>query len=247
MQKIFISIFVLAVYLIPVQVGAQGSCRPVTKDTYNACCTGVGASGANAADCRAYLGGYSQADPSTPTTPTTSDPGMQCNTIYSANRDYCCGTFYTENKARCDAYDHGYGGIQGTLNSGGSVPPVTIINSSGSTQIAGSSPQSGAAELNQCSKITFNSLFDILIWIKCIILVAIIPLMFAAAFIIFLWGVLRFMAAADSTKKDEGKKLIMAGLIGLFVMTSVWGIIKIVSTTLGIDASVVPALQTKSK
>jgi hypothetical protein len=49
---------------------------------------------------------------------------------------------------------------------------------------------------------------------------------------------------ADAQKdKDEGKQYIYVGLIGLFVMVSVWGILKILSTTLGIS-SVVPALQT---
>lgn len=118
-----------------------------------------------------------------------------------------------------------------------STPPTTIDGASG--------PTSSSAELAQCSSIKFQSLLDILIWIKCIIVVAIIPLIFALALVVFLWGVFRFIAASDSVKKEEGKKFIMAGLIGLFVMTSLWGIIKIVSTTFGFD-STVPALQTKS-
>ena len=111
------------------------------------------------------------------------------------------------------------------------------------TQGAGQ-PQASSAQLSQCSSITFLSLLDILIWIKCVIVVVIIPMIFVLAFLFFLWGVFRFVAAADSTKKEEGKKFILWGLIGLFVMTSVWGIIKILSTTLGIDSSAVPMLQT---
>ena len=106
-------------------------------------------------------------------------------------------------------------------------------------------PQSGSADLAQCSAIQFKSLLDILIWLKCIIVVAIIPLIFAGAFMFFLWGIMHFMMATESTRKEEGKKFILWGLIAMFVMVSVWGIVKIFSTTLGLDSSVVPVLQTE--
>jgi hypothetical protein len=108
----------------------------------------------------------------------------------------------------------------------------------------GTSSKTGSAELSSCSSIKFKSLLDILIWIKCIIVAAIIPLIFVLAFLFFLWGVLRFMMASDQKNKEESKKMVWAGLIGLFVMVSVWGIIKIVGNVLGIE-SAVPLLQTE--
>lgn len=95
-----------------------------------------------------------------------------------------------------------------------------------------------------CDAIKLNSLFNILIWIKCFIVNAIIPLIFALAFLFFLWGIFKFMRASDAKSKQESQKLIWWGLIGLFVMVSVWGIIKILGTTLGIE-STVPMLQTE--
>jgi hypothetical protein len=107
----------------------------------------------------------------------------------------------------------------------------------------GTTSKTGSAELSSCSSIKFKSLLDILIWIKCIIVAAIIPLIFVLAFLFFLWGVLRFMMTSDQKNKEESKKMVWAGLIGLFVMVSVWGIIKIVGNVLGIE-STVPLLQT---
>lgn len=121
----------------------------------------------------------------------------------------------------------------GAINGAPATDANTIIDT----------PQSGSSQLSQCSSIKFVSLLDILIWVKCIIVVAIIPLIYALAFVFFLWGVMKFINANDSTKREEGKKFIIAGLIGLFVMTSLWGIITIVSKTLG-TGSAIPLLQT---
>jgi hypothetical protein len=52
-------------------------------------------------------------------------------------------------------------------------------------------------------------------------------MIFSLATLFFLWGVMKFIRASDTTKKEEGKKFIMYGLLGLFVMTSLWGIISI--------------------
>jgi hypothetical protein len=102
----------------------------------------------------------------------------------------------------------------------------------------------GALTSNSCSSIKFKTVIDILIWLKCIAVAVLIPLIFAAAFVVFLWGMLKFMYANESKKREEAKKLVWWGLIGLFVMVSVWGIIKIVGTTLGIDPIAVPLLDT---
>lgn len=134
-------------------------------------------------------------------------------------------------------------GTIGSTNNG--VPSTMPVNTAQPAASSGIGSQSSAAELSQCSAIKFNTILDILVWIKCIIVVAIIPLIFALAFVFFLWGVFKFIAASDSPKKEEGKKFIMAGLIGLFVMTSIWGIVQIFSTTLGVGGGVVPLLQTE--
>ncbi|KKS14680.1 MAG: hypothetical protein UU71_C0021G0003 [Parcubacteria group bacterium GW2011_GWB1_41_6] len=67
------------------------------------------------------------------------------------------------------------------------------------------------------------------------ILDALIPLLMVAAFVVFLWGIIKFITSGgDEEKKKAGKSLIIYGLIGLFVMVAVWGIIKLVQGTFGV-------------
>ncbi|HWC58039.1 MAG TPA: pilin [Candidatus Paceibacterota bacterium] len=174
--------------------------------------------------------------------------GNSCAVINASTYSACCtGSAGQQNLYRCTAYNS-QTSIPGTTGSGsvGTNPTNTITFPTGNfnnTQTTSSTSGSSSLSLAQCSTAKFTSLLDILIWVKCIIVAAIIPLIFAAALVFFLWGVFRFIATSDSTKKEEGKKFIIAGLIGLFVMTSLWGIIKILGTTLGVQ-STVPLLQT---
>lgn len=56
----------------------------------------------------------------------------------------------------------------------------------------------------------------------------IILLLSAVAFVLFLWGVFEFVAhAGDETKRTEGKRAIMWGLVGLVIIFGAYGIINI--------------------
>lgn len=167
---------------------------------------------------------------------------INCTPVTSFTFNACCTTYRAQNAQSCDVYDKGYSTIPNTVGAGPSTNAINTTTSQDSSAI-GTSPRSGSDELKQCSNIRFLSLLDILIWVKCIIVVAIIPIIFALALLFFLWGVMKFIGADDAAKRQEGKKFIISGLIGLFVMTSLWGIIKILGTTLGIE-STVPLLQT---
>jgi hypothetical protein len=61
----------------------------------------------------------------------------------------------------------------------------------------------------------------------------IVPVLFAIAFIVFLWGVFDtfILGANDEEKKGQGKNLMLWGLIGFFVMVSVWGLVNILTGT----------------
>ena len=62
-----------------------------------------------------------------------------------------------------------------------------------------------------------------------------ILLLAACAFVVFLWGVFEFIAnAGDETKRSEGKKAIMWGLIGLVIIFGAYGIINIALGTFGL-------------
>ncbi len=58
-------------------------------------------------------------------------------------------------------------------------------------------------------------------------------LLFGAAVIIFIWGVIQFIAglATGKGEKSEGKKHMLWGLIGLFVMLTATSLIGLVVNT----------------
>jgi hypothetical protein len=130
--------------------------------------------------------------------------------------------------------------VYGQVNSG--VQSVNPVNNT-ATVTTTTAPVMNSATAS-CNAIAFKTLLDIAIWVKCIIGAVIIPGIFSLAFVVFLWGVFKFIRSSEVKDKQESKQFIYMGLIGLFVMVSVWGIIKIAATTLGVDSSVVPALQT---
>ena len=54
----------------------------------------------------------------------------------------------------------------------------------------------------------------------------VIPLLGAIAFLVFVWGVARYIKSAGSEKEiKDSKNILIWGLIGLFVLVSIWGII----------------------
>lgn len=61
----------------------------------------------------------------------------------------------------------------------------------------------------------------------------IVPVLFAIAFIVFVWGAFQtFILGANSTDvKEKGKNHMLWGLIGFFVMVSVWGLVNILTGT----------------
>ena len=62
-----------------------------------------------------------------------------------------------------------------------------------------------------------------------------IPLLMVVALAVFLWGVVKFiLSGGDEEKRKSAKHLIVYGLIGLFVMIAVWGIITVVADTFGV-------------
>lgn len=63
-----------------------------------------------------------------------------------------------------------------------------------------------------------------------------VPLIFAIAFIVFLYGVFKkyIWSHGDSTAVEEGHKLILWGLIGFVVMISLWGLVNVISNSFGL-------------
>lgn len=66
-------------------------------------------------------------------------------------------------------------------------------------------------------------------------------LILAAAVVYFLWNVFKFvMAAGDEEKRKEGQQGIVYGIIGIFVMVSIWGLVNFLTQTAKLNTSVLP-------
>lgn len=66
------------------------------------------------------------------------------------------------------------------------------------------------------------------------ILDPLIKLLFAFALLYFLYGVYEMVRGADSEEaRATGRRHIAYGLIGLFIMVGVWGLVNVICKTIG--------------
>ena len=63
-----------------------------------------------------------------------------------------------------------------------------------------------------------------------------IPIVVGLALLAFFWGLVKFIfAQGNEEAKSEGKKIMLWGLIALFVMVAVWGLVRFIGSALGIS------------
>jgi len=62
----------------------------------------------------------------------------------------------------------------------------------------------------------------------------ILQLLIVVAIAYFIYGIVKYVIAKGAEDKEEGKKHLTNGLIGLFVIVSFWGIISLVTGTFGV-------------
>jgi hypothetical protein len=65
-----------------------------------------------------------------------------------------------------------------------------------------------------------------------------VPALFALAFIVFLWGVyLYFFNTGDkpADERKKGRNFIIYGIVGFFVMVSVWGLVGLLVNSFGLN------------
>ncbi len=91
---------------------------------------------------------------------------------------------------------------------------------------------------------------DVLSKIKSEIIVPVVALLFVAAVVYFMWGVVQYIYNMNNaTKKEEGQRHMLWGVIGLAIMLSAFGIVNFVFNTVtntngtpvnGIDGKPIP-------
>jgi len=80
---------------------------------------------------------------------------------------------------------------------------------------------------------------DLLLYLVCIINNSVIPIIFALAVVMFVWGVVQYVINSDEeAKKEKGKQFMIWGIIALAVMVSVWGLVSILGNTFGIEYAI---------
>lgn len=60
------------------------------------------------------------------------------------------------------------------------------------------------------------------------VIAATIPVLIGLAVLAFSWGIVVYLFTGD---KDKGKSIMIGGIIAIFVMTSVWGLVGILRST----------------
>ena len=81
---------------------------------------------------------------------------------------------------------------------------------------------------------TLDSLLNALISV----VQTIIPVIMGMAVLVFFWGIVKFINhAGDEKAVEEGKGLMLWGMIGLFVMVALWGIIGYFQQELNLNVS----------
>ncbi len=100
-------------------------------------------------------------------------------------------------------------------------------------------PSSSTTSAVFCRLATNPKLADLLNYATCTINRSIVPLIFALAVVSFVYGVVQYVINSDDeAKKIKGREFMIWGIIALAVMVSVWGLVRIVGNTFGIEYAI---------
>lgn len=68
-----------------------------------------------------------------------------------------------------------------------------------------------------------------------------IPVLLILATIIFIWGIISYIiAAGDAGKQKEARGMILWGVILLFAIVAVWGLVSVLEETTGVKNTTIP-------
>jgi len=68
------------------------------------------------------------------------------------------------------------------------------------------------------------------------VLQLVVPLAIAVALVVFIWGLVIFIAnSGDEKKASEGRQRMIWGVLALFLIVSVWGVVTLLMTIFGVS------------
>lgn len=90
-----------------------------------------------------------------------------------------------------------------------------------------------------------ENIYDVFMLFICIIRKSLVPLLITLSIVIFIWGVVNYIRKGEeAAEREEGRKFMLYGIIALFVMVSMWGLVAIIQGTFGLGTdTLIPQLQ----
>ncbi len=76
------------------------------------------------------------------------------------------------------------------------------------------------------------------------ILNSLVPVLIALGVVYFVYGVITYVISSDEEAKKAGRNRIIYGIIGLAVIVGVWGLVRIVTNTFGLNNTTTITLPT---
>lgn len=67
----------------------------------------------------------------------------------------------------------------------------------------------------------------------------VIPIVFAIALLVFFWGLVKYIFGG-AENKEGARSLMIWGVVALFIMASVWGLVKFIGEAVGVDQDAAP-------
>ena len=104
-----------------------------------------------------------------------------------------------------------------------------------------STPQNSGPGLGACGT-KIERLQDLLTLANCYISTGFVPIIFTLAFIYFIVGVIKYVISDSEKDKAKGRQFMIWGIVALFAMVSVWGLVRVIGNTFGIGTGALPLL-----
>lgn len=103
----------------------------------------------------------------------------------------------------------------------GSAPLLALAQTTGGTPTVCTGGQITTLQSLLCK---FNELLG-----------AVLPVLIALGVVYFVWGVITYVIASDEEAKKKGRDRMIYGIIGLVVIVGLWGLVRLVTNTFGLN------------
>lgn len=87
-----------------------------------------------------------------------------------------------------------------------------------------------------------KTLGEILTMISTTLLKPLVGIFLTAAVVVFFWGMVKYIKSLGEKEKADGRTLMIWGVVTLFVMVSVWGLVGVIVNTLDLDNAPVKSI-----